>query len=108
MGYRMENSLVEIVSFSNEVTLTAENEDDFQEMLLQLNIQYKNIYEKTESMELVKEPVRCTLMVYDNFIAQVSKFKCCKPTFQAIGMRQYRSALKQVITGIASYRNVTV
>lgn len=78
-GYRMTNNCLKIICYADDATLISENEDDLQRLLFALNKAAKKFNmiistEKTKSMVISKEPVRCKLMVDNKTIEQVMKF----------------------------------
>ncbi|XP_055385812.1 uncharacterized protein LOC129614885 [Condylostylus longicornis] len=69
-----------IICYADDAVLLAENENDLQRMLFTFNTvagQYnmKISTEKTKSMTISKEPIRCKLVVNNKTIEQVNRFK---------------------------------
>lgn len=80
MGYRMNNKPISMVCYADDAAIFAENENDLQRQLFkfyqvsrQLNMSIS--IEKTKSMTIAKEPLRCKLVIEDKPIEQVMQFK---------------------------------
>jgi len=69
-----------IICYADDAILMAQNEDELQRLLYgftgasqELNMEIS--VEKTKSMVISREPIRCKLVVYDKIIEQVMSFK---------------------------------
>lgn len=79
-GYRMGNKEIQILCYADDTILIAENEDDLQRLMHQFNITAKKFNmkisaEKTKSVVISKEPIRCKLEIDNQIIEQVMAIK---------------------------------
>lgn len=79
VGYRMANKTVAIVCYADDAALIAENEDDLQRLLHRFKESAEKYnmtisIEKTKSLVMSKDPIRCKLMVDGRTIEQVMQF----------------------------------
>lgn len=79
-GYRMGNREIQILCYADDTVLIAEDEDDLQRLLHQFNITAKKFNmkisaEKTKSVVISKEPIRCKLEIDGQMIEQVMSVK---------------------------------
>lgn len=77
-GYRMGRKHMKILCYADDAILTADNEDDLQRLLYRFQTTAKKLnmqisVEKTESMVISKEPIRCKLAVDNKPIQQTKQ-----------------------------------
>lgn len=80
LGYRMGRNKINIICYADDAVLIAETEDDLQRQLHKLHLTAAQLnmnisVGKSKCMTLTREPIRCKLVVQDQPIEQVSKFK---------------------------------
>lgn len=79
-GYGMGNERIQILCYADDTVLIAENEDDLQRLLHIFNTTAKKLNmkistEKTKSVVIAKEPIRCKLEIDNQMVEQVSTTK---------------------------------
>jgi len=79
--FRMNNRRLLILCYADDAVLTAESEDDLQQLLHRFNLKRRKLnmqilIEKTQSMAISKAMIRCKLVVSERIIHQVMNFTC--------------------------------
>lgn len=79
-GYRMNNRQIKAVCYADDAILVADSEDNLQRLLYRFHLTAKIFNmtistEKTKSMVIAKEPIRCKLEIERAMIEQVMEFK---------------------------------
>lgn len=95
-GYRMGNQQIGILCYADDAVLIAESEDDLQRMLHKFNTtarQYIMIIstEKTKTIVITKEPIRCKLEIENKIIEQLMDFK-----YLGINLSSYGDLVSEV------------
>ncbi|XP_055389920.1 uncharacterized protein LOC129618916 [Condylostylus longicornis] len=79
-GYQIGDNNIKIICYADDAVLLAENEDNLQRLLYRVtktaeryNMEIST--EKTKSMTVSKDPVRCKLSINNHIIEQVFNFK---------------------------------
>lgn len=80
LGYRMGRNKISIICYADDAVIIAETENDLQRQLHKLYLAAAKLnmnisVEKSKCMTLTREPRRCKLVVQDQAIEQVAKFK---------------------------------
>ncbi|XP_044749778.1 uncharacterized protein LOC123310376 [Coccinella septempunctata] len=75
-GFKMNNRRLRVLCYADDALLVAENEDDLQRLLHRFNLTAQKLNmeiscEKTQSMVVSKEPIRCKLVVNGSIVNQV-------------------------------------
>lgn len=78
-GYRTDKGAISIVCYADDALLISENEDDLQRLTHQFYLTSSRYnmeisIQKTKSLVVAKNPVRCKLIVNDQAIEQVMTF----------------------------------
>ncbi|XP_060525304.1 uncharacterized protein LOC132701439 [Cylas formicarius] len=76
----MSNKRINMVCYADDAAIFAENENDLQRQLFKLyqvcrELNITTSVEKTKSMTMTREPIRCKLIVEDKPIEQVMQFQ---------------------------------
>ncbi|XP_048516533.1 uncharacterized protein LOC125502453 [Dendroctonus ponderosae] len=77
--FKINNYRLRILCYADDAVLTAESEDDLQRLFYRFNLTAQRLnmqisIEKTQSMVISKDPIRCKLVVSEHIIQQVMNF----------------------------------
>ena len=75
-GYRLGRSVFNIICYADDLTLVAENENDLWRLVYNFNnvcqkYNLKIAEEKTKSIKISHDPLRCKIVINDRIIEQV-------------------------------------